>query len=149
MKKMVSFREMTPDDAAETETVEKECFSVPWSRESFWREAVNENTLYLVAVENEKIIGYMGAWIMAGEAQVTNVAISPAHRRRGIATNLMAEFIRRAKKRGASAITLEVRPSNAAALRLYEKFGLKSVGRRKGYYLDNGEDAIIMWNTKL
>ena len=86
---------------------------------------------------------------VAGEAQVTNVAVHPEHRGKGVATRLMERLIREVKQRGATAMTLEVRPSNAPALALYEKFGLKSVGRRKGYYQDNGEDAIIMWNTKL
>ena len=66
-----------------------------------------------------------------------------------LATYIVGELIKAVKARGAKAITLEVRPSNTAAIKLYENFGLKSVGRRKGYYLDNGEDALIMWNTRL
>lgn len=145
----LSFREMVPEDAAAVEQVEKACFSMPWSRESFWQEAANEQTCYLLALWEDRVIGYAGAWLAAGEAQVTNVAIHPDYRGRGFATGLMARLIREVKARGATAMTLEVRPSNTAALALYAKFGLKSVGRRKGYYQDNGEDAIIMWNTKL
>ena len=145
----LSFREMAPEDAAAVEQVEKACFSMPWSRESFWREAANEQTYYLLALWEDRIVGYAGAWIVAGEAQVTNVAIHPDYRGRGFAAGLMERLILEVKARGASAMTLEVRPSNTAALALYAKFGLKSVGRRKGYYQDNGEDAIIMWNTKL
>ena len=96
-----------------------------------------------------KIVGYIGAWILSGEGQVTNVAVHPSFRRRGIGEKLFAEFIACGIKRGMTAVTLEVRPSNKAAIALYEKFGLKSVGRRKGYYIDNGEDAEIMWNTKI
>jgi len=145
----LSFREMAPEDAAAVEQVEKACFSMPWSRESFWQEAANEQTCYLLALWEDRVIGYAGAWLAAGEAQVTNVAIHPDYRGRGFATGLMERLIREVKARGATAMTLEVRPSNTAALALYAKFGLKSVGRRKGYYQDNGEDAIIMWNTKL
>jgi len=145
----LSFREMVPEDAAAVEQVEKACFSMPWSRESFWQEAANEQTCYLLALWEDRVIGYAGAWLAAGEAQVTNVAIHPDYRGRGFATGLMERLIREVKARGATAMTLEVRPSNTAALALYAKFGLKSVGRRKGYYQDNGEDAIIMWNTKL
>ncbi len=146
---MPTIREMTPQDAAAVEEVEIKCFSVPWSRESFWREAAESNTLYLVAEEEGKIVGYIGAWILSGEGQVTNVAVHPSFRRRGIGEKLFAEFIACGIKRGMTAVTLEVRPSNKAAIALYEKFGLKSVGRRKGYYIDNGEDAEIMWNTKI
>ena len=145
----IKFREMLPEDAATVEEVEKACFAIPWSRESFWREAANENTLYLLAIADEKVIGYAGMWILAEEGQITNVAVAPDYRQKGVATKLMAEFIKRGKERGAKAMTLEVRPSNAAALRLYGNFGFKSVGVRKKYYQDNGEDAIIMWNTKI
>lgn len=145
----VEFREMIPEDADKVEQVEKACFAIPWSRQSFWEEAANENTLYLLAMDGETVIGYAGAWLLAGEAQITNVAIAPEYRGRGAATRLMEELVRRFKERGITAMTLEVRPSNAPARALYAKFGMKEVGRRKGYYADNGEDAIIMWNTKL
>ena len=145
----LNFREMVPEDADGVEQVEKACFSIPWSRQSFWEEASNENTLYLLALDGENIIGYAGTWLVAGEAQITNVAISPEYRGQGVATSLMTELVRRVRERGITAMTLEVRPSNAPALALYAKFGMKEVGRRKGYYADNGEDAIIMWNTKL
>lgn len=145
----LSFREMVPEDADQVEEVEKACFAIPWSRQSFWEEAANENTLYLLALDDRLVIGYAGAWLVAGEAQITNVAVSPAYRGQGVGTGLMTELVRRFKERGITAMTLEVRPSNVPALALYEKFGMKSVGRRKGYYLDNGEDAVIMWNTSI
>ena len=145
----VAVREMTPQDADEVAAVEKECFSVPWSRESFWNEAKNENTLYLVAVAENKIVGYMGAWLLQGEAQITNIAVHPGFRRQGIGERLLTVFVAEIKARDVTAMTLEVRPSNAAALALYAKFGFKDYGRRRGYYIDNGEDAIIMWNTNL
>ena len=140
----LSFRKMVPDDADAVARVEAACFPVPWSRESFWREASNENTSYLVAVDEAagEIIGYVGCWILADEAQITNVAILPAYRGKGIGTQLFAASIK-------AAMTLEVRPSNAPALALYHHFGFTEAGRRKHYYSDNGEDAIIMWNTKL
>ena len=145
----MSFREMAPGDAEQVEMVEKACFAIPWSRQSFWEEAANENTLYLLALDGEEVIGYAGTWILAGEAQVTNVAILPEYRGQGVGTSLMKELVRRVRERGAAAMTLEVRPSNVPALALYRKFGMKEAGRRKGYYADNGEDAIIMWNTDL
>lgn len=148
----LSFRQMVPDDADAVARVEAASFPVPWSRESFWREASNEHTRYVLACDEEAatpVIGYAGCWILAGEAQITNVAILPAYRGQGVGTQLMAAVIAAAKERGASAMTLEVRPSNAPALALYHHYGFQEAGRRKGYYSDNGEDAIIMWNTKL
>ncbi|MBR2215437.1 MAG: ribosomal protein S18-alanine N-acetyltransferase [Selenomonadaceae bacterium] len=140
---------MTPEDADVAAAIERECFAIPWSRESFWREAANENTLYLLVLHEGTPIGFAGCWLMQGEAQITNVAILPEHRGKGAATALMAKMIEKAKERGATAMTLEVRPSNVPALALYAKFGFKSVGRRPKYYQDNGEDAIIMWNTQI
>ena len=148
----LSFRQMVPDDADAVARVEAASFPVPWSRESFWREVSNEHTCYVLACDEEAatpVIGYAGCWILAGEAQITNVAILPAYRGQGVGTQLMAAVIAAAKERGASAMTLEVRPSNAPALALYHHYGFQEAGRRKGYYSDNGEDAIIMWNTKL
>ncbi len=150
----LAFREMVPEDAEAVEKVEKACFAVPWSRESFWREAANENTLYLLVLdqdlsEEDQIIGYLGCWILCGEGQITNVAVSPAYRGKGVGTEMLAKLIELVKEKGGTAMTLEVRPSNAPALALYRKFGFKEAGRRPGYYHDNGEDAIIMWNTKI
>ena len=146
---MIRFREMVPEDAAGVEAVEKASFAIPWSRQSFWEEAANERTCYLLALDETAIIGYAGVWIIDDEAQITNVAIAPAYRGQGVGTKLMAEIIQTAKRRGAARMTLEVRPSNAAALALYAAFGFKSAGRRPHYYQDNGEDAVIMWNMKL
>ncbi len=146
---MINFREMLPEDADEVAEVEKKCFPVPWSRESFWREASNENTLYLLMLNDDEIIGYAGTWISFEEAQITNVAVVPEYRGNGNGRALMEELIRRVKEKGVTAMTLEVRPSNAVALGLYESLGFKDCGRRPKYYSDNGEDAIIMWNTGL
>ena len=147
----IYFREMVPDDADSVAIVEEKCFSMPWSRESFWRDASNENTLYLLAVDKEKeeIIGYVGCWILGNEGEITNVAVYPEYSGQHIAENMLLELIERVKKRGGTAMTLEVRPSNTPALKLYEKLGFKSVGRRPKYYVNPVEDAEIMWNTSL
>ena len=146
---MIHFRQMTPEDAAGVELVEKASFAVPWSREAFWQEAASERAFYLLVLEDERIIGYAGTWIILDEAQITNVAIAPEYRGQGIGSQLLKELICQVKARGATAMTLEVRPSNAPAIALYTSFGFRDTGRRPGYYQDNGEDAIIMWNTKL
>ena len=146
---MLEFRKMLASDAEEIAAIEEMTFVMPWSRKDFWAEAVNENAIYVVGTIDNKVVAYAGAWISFEDAQVTNVAVHPDYRGQGIGANLFARLIEEVKKRGVTAITLEVRPSNEAAIRLYESFGLKSVGRRKGYYLDNGEDALIMWNTNI
>ena len=75
---MISFREMKPEDADAVEAVEKASFSVPWSRKSFWEEASNERTYYLLALDGDQVVGYAGTWILDDEAQITNVAVAPA-----------------------------------------------------------------------
>lgn len=149
----VHFREMTPEDADAVAKVEAQCFAVPWSRESFWQEAGNKDTCYLVAVLNEngeeKIIGYVGCWVLQGEGDITNVAVAPDYRGHHIAREMLLELIKRVKERGVTAMTLEVRPSNTAAIKLYEGLGFRSVGRRPNYYTTPIEDAEIMWNTEV
>lgn len=145
----LTFRAMTRDDADAVAAIEAKSFAMPWSREDFWREATNELATYIVGELDGKIIAYAGAWVSFNQAEVMSVAVEPDWRGQGVGTILFGELIKEVKARGATAITLEVRPSNTAAIKLYESFGLKSVGRRKKYYLDNGEDALIMWNTKL
>ena len=104
----------------------------------------------IVRSYNGKIVGYIGSWIVQGEAQITNIAVDPDFRRRGIGESMLKEFESIVKNSlGVAAMTLEVRPSNLSAIHLYEKFGFRSVGRRPRYYVDNNEDAIIMWKTKI
>ena len=129
---MIQFRKMLASDAEEIAAIEEMTFAMPWSRKDFWAEAVNENAIYIVGTIDNKIAAYAGVWISFEEAQVTNVAVHPDYRGQGIGTKLFAKLIEEVKTSDVTAITLEVRPSNEAAIKLYEKFGLKSVGRRKG-----------------
>ena len=145
----LTFRQMTQDDADAVAAIEEKSFAMPWKRDDFWREATNELATYIVGELDGKIIAYAGAWVSFNQAEVMSVAVDPDFRGQGVGTLLFGELIKAVKARGATAITLEVRPSNTAAIKLYKNFGLKSVGRRKGYYIDNGEDALIMWNTRL
>ena len=146
---MLTFRRMVPSDAAAVEEVERACFSVPWSRESFWEEASQEAAYYLLALDDGEVIGYVGVWLLGGEGHITNVAVAPERRRRGIARALILGLMKISHGRGVRSMTLEVRPSNEAALALYKKFGFRSVGRRPHYYTDNDEDAEILWNTDI
>jgi len=146
---VVTFRKMTKDDAEAVAELELKCFAMAWSRADFFRELKNELAEYVVGELDKKIVAYAGAWVSFDQAEVMHIAVAPELRGQGVGTILFGELIKAVKERGATSITLEVRPSNEAAIKLYENFGLKSVGRRKGYYLDNGEDALIMWNTKI
>ena len=149
LSQKITFRRMAPEDADAVEVVEKACFAIPWSRESFWKEASNEYTLYLLALDGERVIGSVGCWITYDEAQITNVAVLPEYRGQGVGTKMFGEIIKAVKEKGVTAMTLEVRPSNAPARALYKHYGFHDAGRRPHYYQDDGEDAIIMWNTKL
>ena len=145
----LTFRRMTPEDADAVAELELKCFAMPWSRADFLRENKNELAEYVVGELDKKIVAYAGAWVSFDQAEVMHIAVEPSLRGQGVGTILFGELIKAVKNRGATSITLEVRPSNIAAIKLYENFGLKSVGRRKNYYLDNNEDALIMWNTKI
>lgn len=146
---MIHFRDLLPEDAEAVANIERESFPTPWSREDFWREASNDFACYIVALDDAEIIGFGGCWISFEEAQVTNIALTSVQRGRGLGKALMARLMRAAAARGAERMTLEVRPSNTPALRLYEGLGFAAVGIRKKYYQDNDEDAILMWHTKL
>jgi ribosomal-protein-alanine N-acetyltransferase len=136
---------MSADDLDELMEIEKVSFPTPWSRESYLAELENEVSYYRVIRCNGKLVGYGGLWLIIDEGHVTNIAVHPDFRKQGIGEKLMDELIGLAKKQKIMGITLEVRPSNQAALRLYNKYGFIPTGIRKGYYTDNGEDALIMW----
>ena len=146
---MIHFRTLLPEDAEGVARVERESFPTPWSREDFWREASNDFACYIVALDDAEIIGFGGCWISFEEAQVTNIALTASQRGRGLGKVLMEKLMCAAAERGAERMTLEVRPSNTPALRLYEGLGFAAIGVRKKYYQDNDEDAILMWHTKL
>ncbi len=129
----ITFRKMTPDDADAVAEIELKSFSVPWTRADFWKDAQNKNAEYVIGELDKKIVAYAGAWVAFGEMEVMNIAVDENFRGQGIGKKIFAELIRVCKLRGVTAITLEVRPSNTAAIKLYESFGLKSVGRRKNY----------------
>lgn len=125
------------------------CFADPWSEESFRDEILtNERAFYIVAEIEGQVAGYAGLWAILDEGHITNVAVSPDYRRKGIGKAIVGTLVEVAEENGLNSFTLEVRESNLPAQGLYEQFGFKPAGVRKGYYLDNGENAIIMWRTK-
>jgi ribosomal-protein-alanine N-acetyltransferase len=124
--------------------IEELCFPLPWSRESFLTELKNPLAQYIVAQEGFVLLGYAGVWLIFDEGHITNVAVHPRARGRRIGELLLANIMALASANGAVVVTLEVRPSNDAALSLYRRMGFEEKGHRRGYYLDNGEDALIM-----
>lgn len=135
---------MSEKDSAELARLDKRCFSVPWSEKSFAEESRNELATYFVAKEDNKIIGYAGFWHVADEGDITNIAVAPDYRKRGIGSKLLDILIKTAIERNLSLLTLEVRQSNCAAISLYESFGFQKIGSRKRYYTNPIEDALIM-----
>jgi len=132
---------------AEMLPIEQASYPHPWTIGVFQSELENMrkgDRHYLVALEDGVVVGYAGLMFVVGDAHVTNIAVSPQHTRRGIATRLLAELAWEAIGRGSEALTLEVRVSNVGAQALYREFGFIPAGVRKKYY-ENVEDAIVMW----
>ena len=126
--------------------IENECFPIPWTEKDFKNEIeVNNMAYYFVAEQDGKIIGYAGLWHVITEGHITNIAVLPEYRGKGVGKALVEQMIEFAKEMEMIAITLEVRISNYNAQRLYTSYGFKPEGFRKRYYADTGEDAIIMW----
>lgn len=140
-QKKLEIVKMTKEDAVELALLDNICFSVPWSEKSFFDEAENPLAEYFIAKENGKIIGYGGIWNVEDEGQITNIAVLPEYRKKGIASALLERLIECADGKS---IVLEVRESNRAAIYLYEKYGFKNVGVRKNFYHSPIENAIIM-----
>lgn len=138
-------RKMEAADCEEVAKIESEVFSEPWSEQSFLSEVEIPNHVYLVAEEDENILGYCGLWEVAGEGQITNVCVAPDHRGKNVATEMLQELLSEAEKLDVEATTLEVRVSNEPAIKLYEKLGFEDAGIRKGFYSHPKEDAMIMW----
>jgi len=124
--------------------IEEASFPSPWTARAFLEETRNPVSHFWSLKEEEKILGYICFWMFAAEVHLLNIAVHPQHRRRGLGTSLLEKMQRFAMVHGVEKIYLEVRPSNKAARRFYLKAGFKEKGRRRRYYTDTGEDAIIM-----
>lgn len=129
---------------AQVAELEKICFADPWSEKSIASELENPLSYWLVALEGSTVAGYAGSQTVLGETDMMNVAVRPECRRQGVAEALIAALIAELKERESRCLTLEVRYSNAPARALYEKLGFLEVGRRKNYYRNPREDALIL-----
>ncbi|MFN2144863.1 MAG: ribosomal protein S18-alanine N-acetyltransferase [Anaerolineales bacterium] len=147
----ITIRRMTMEDLTRVHELDQICFSAPWSLRTFQKELEeNEASSQWVAVLEEPagkpglIVGAIVTWLVVDEVHIATLSVDPDYRRNRIASRLICTALRDGVSRGATASTLEVREGNAAAQRLYYKFGFQLMGRRPGYYQDNGEDAILL-----
>jgi len=140
----IRFRPMAPGDLDQVIVIERG-FSSPWSREMFVQEIAQlEISDSRVAVVGPRVVGYVLWWYVADEIHIVNLAVDPAFRRRGIAKRLLDTAFDCGRNRRMQIATLEVRAGNAGAIALYESIDFRKVAIRRGYYADNGEDAIVM-----
>ncbi len=170
---------MTIEHVEEVRELERRCFSTPWPRESFYYELErNRMARYIVLrrlsqdpavppvpatapgllqrifgvrnrVNSNSVVGFAGLWMMVDEAHITTLAVSPDHQGKGLGELLLVAITEISAAYGAKMMTLEVRPSNAIAQKLYEKHGFSGHGIRPHYYSDDGEDAVVMWSEEL
>ena len=135
---------MTAAHVAQVAELEKLCFSDPWSEKSVASELENKLALWLVALDEDAVAGYIGSQTVIDETDMMNVAVHPDYRRRGIAEALVNALVDALKIRESHSLTLEVRASNAPAIALYEKLDFQKTGLRKNYYRNPREDALIL-----
>lgn len=142
---MMEIRYMTPDDVEQVEAIERNTFTIPWSYKSLLEACTDENNIYLVCVDDKKVLGYCGMWTVLGEGNITNVAVDASARNKGVATQLMQkmEILGRTTK-DVNVFFLEVRESNSSAIHVYEKCGFRSIGVRKNFYEKPQENALVM-----
>lgn len=142
--------DMTLADVEAAHEIERLSFATPWPAYAFEQELRgNRLARYLAAHVGDRLVAFAGLWMMVDEAHVTTISVDPDWRRRGVGRRLMLALLELAVDIGARRMTLEVRPSNAAARALYADFGFIVAGRRPGYYSDDGEDALVMTTPDL
>lgn len=141
---MITYTQMKAEHVPQVAQLETICFSDPWSELSISLELTNVWSYWLVAVDGDTVVGYVGSQSSIDTSDIMNVAVHPDYRRQGIAEKLINDLVEDLKSRGSHALMLEVRVSNDPAIALYEKLGFRLVGRRKNYYRNPKEDALIL-----
>lgn len=135
---------MTDAHVAPIAEIEKLCFSDPWSESSVASELTNKLSLWLVALDGERVAGYIGSQSVLDGADMMNVAVHPDYRRQGIGRKLVEQLVAELQKTDVKFLMLEVRVSNEPAIMLYQQLGFTEVGRRRNYYRNPKEDAYIL-----
>lgn len=141
---MLQIKKMTETELNQVAAIEAEIFTSPWSKQGFEETLPMDNVCFLVAAEEQEVLGYCGLYMAADEGEITNVAVKPEYRRRGVADLILTEILKLGEANKISQFYLEVRVSNEAAIRLYEKHGFKKQGIRKNFYQNPREDAYVM-----
>lgn len=141
---MIKIVPMNLSHVEEIAELEKICFSDPWSAKSILSELDNPLSLWLTAIEENCVAGYVGSQTVLGETDMMNIAVRPENRRQGIGETLIETLVDQLKQIGSHCLTLEVRISNEPAIKMYEKLGFVMVGRRPRYYQNPREDALIL-----
>lgn len=144
MEPFIKIRFMEQKDIEQVVKIEQECFSVPWSQKSFEDALLYDTYQFLVAEDENQLLGYIGIIITGTEADITNVAVYSQYRKKGIGQRLVSAALEQVQKQQVEVIFLEVRKSNEKAIRLYKKFQFYPISVRKNYYQSPIEDAIIM-----
>lgn len=152
----LTIKPISVDEIESIVILDRLCFGGLWSIDSYRRELTNDNSHFLgvsiakdLAPETSGIIGFGCFWAILDEAHITLLGVHPQYQRQGLGTLLLTALLDKARSIEMARATLEVRASNQGAIDLYERFGFQTVGRRKKYYQDTGEDGIIMWRGGL
>jgi len=141
---MIIYEKMQNAHISAVAQLERENFSMPWSESVLEAELQNPLSLWIVALQDDAVVGYVGAQIVPDEADMMNIAVADTHRRKGIGKELVVRLISLLREQGVRSLSLEVRVSNSIAISLYESLGFVQVGRRPGYYQKPKEDAFIL-----
>ncbi|HEY1420320.1 MAG TPA: ribosomal protein S18-alanine N-acetyltransferase [Candidatus Dormibacteraeota bacterium] len=165
IRQQLAIELMRESDVNTVQEIEREIFATPWPRNAYYRELASRASAHYVVLRQEgsdpagrasrapdfdpTIIGYGGMWRMYDEAHITTIGVRRDLQHHGYGRILFAGLVQAAYDMGAKWVTLEVRTTNDNAMHMYEAFGFKVIGRRKGYYTDNGEDAIVMWSDSI
>ena len=141
-------RYINEEDVLQVSELEKKYFSLPWSYDSIKKEVTNKNSIFCVAIIDNKIVGYGGMLIVMDEGDITNIVVDESYRNLGIGRKIVEFLIEEGNKKSCESYTLEVRVSNEPAIRLYSKLGFVNEGIRPRFYEKPVEDAYIMWKHK-
>jgi [ribosomal protein S18]-alanine N-acetyltransferase len=144
MTDRIVLRDMIVADLPAVVAIEDESYSVPWSESTFRGLLRRRDAEMVVALSDDIVIGYAAFWCVVDQGELGNVAVASAWRGRGLGGCLLEEVIRRAARRGIIEVFLEVRPTNTIARRLYDRYGFTAVGRRRNYYQQPVEDALVL-----
>ncbi len=154
IRRQLAIESMKEADVPQVQGIERQIFSSPWPRNAYFRELSSRNSAYYIVLredppEGDDLLGYGGLWRMYDEAHVTTIGVRHDRQHEGLGRIVFAALLLAAFKLGAKWVTLEARASNLNAIRMYEAFDFKVIGRRRGYYTDNAEDAIVMWSDSM